>query len=105
MLIGFLSSFVAGAISMIVMRLVGLTVIVPGLVPRFFVGGTACVVGNATGGKRGAVIGAFVNGIIISFLAAFLLPGMRALGFANTTFGDSDFQWLGILITLVARLF
>jgi PTS system ascorbate-specific IIC component len=78
---------------------------VPGLVPHFFVGGTAGVVGNATGGKRGAVIGAFVNGIIISFLAAFLLPGMGALGFANTTFGDSDFQWLGILITFVARLF
>jgi PTS system ascorbate-specific IIC component len=104
-LIGFLSSFVAGIISMFIMRIINLPVIVPGLVPHFFVGGTAGVVGNATGGKRGAVIGAFVNGIIISFLAAFLLPGMGALGFANTTFGDSDFQWLGILITLVARLF
>jgi PTS system ascorbate-specific IIC component len=104
-MIGFLSSFVAGIISMVIMKLVGLTVIVPGLVPHFFVGGTAGVIGNATGGKRGAVVGAFVNGVIISFLAAFLLPGMGALGFANTTFGDSDFQWLGIVITLVARLF
>ena len=102
-LIGFLSSFVAGIISMFIMRIVNLTVIVPGLVPHFFVGGTAGVVGNATGGRRGAIIGAFVNGIIISFLATFLLPGMGALGFENTTFGDSDFQWLGILISVVAR--
>ena len=104
-LIGFLSSFVAGIISMLIMNWVGLTVIVPGLVPHFFVGGTAGVVGNATGGRRGAIIGAFVNGIIISFLAAFLLPGMGALGFENTTFGDSDFQWLGIVISLIAGLF
>ncbi len=103
-LIGFLSSFVAGIISMFIMRAVNLTVTVPGLVPHFFVGGTAGVVGNATGGRRGAVIGAFVNGIIISFLATFLLPGMGQLGFANTTFGDSDFQWLGILVTAVANL-
>lgn len=104
-MIGFIASFVGGIISMVIMRLAGLTVIVPGLVPHFFVGGTAGVIGNATGGKRGCLVGAFVNGLLISFLATFLLPGMGALGFANTTFGDPDLQWLGILITLIARLF
>jgi PTS system ascorbate-specific IIC component len=104
-LVGFLSSFVAGLVGMGILSLTNLAVIVPGLVPHFFVGGTAGVFGNARGGKIGTVVGAFVNGLIITFGAAFLLPVMGDLGFANTTFGDADFQWLGILVGLVARLF
>jgi PTS system ascorbate-specific IIC component len=104
-LIGFISSFVGGIIGMIILGFIpGAAVIVPGLVPHFFVGGTAGVFGNATGGRRGAIIGAFVNGLIITFLAALLLPVLGDLGFANTTFGDSDFQWLGILVGNLARL-
>jgi len=104
-LVGFLSSFVAGLVGMGILSLTNLAVIVPGLVPHFFVGGTAGVFGNARGGKIGTIAGAFVNGLIITFGAALLLPVMGDLGFANTTFGDADFQWLGILIGLVARLF
>ncbi|PKO05505.1 MAG: PTS ascorbate transporter subunit IIC [Chloroflexi bacterium HGW-Chloroflexi-3] len=103
-IIGFLASFVGGIIGMIVLGFTSLTVIVPGLVPHFFVGGTAGVFGNATGGRRGAIIGAFVNGLIITFLAALLLPVLGDLGFANTTFGDADFQWLGILVGNLAKL-
>lgn len=103
-IIGFLSSFIGGIIGMIILGFTSLAVIIPGLVPHFFVGGTAGVFGNATGGRRGAVIGAFVNGLIITFLAALLLPVLGDLGFANTTFGDSDFQWLGILVGYLAKL-
>lgn len=103
-IIGFISSFIGGIIGMLVLGVSGLTVIVPGLVPHFFVGGTAGVFGNATGGRRGAIIGAFVNGLIITFLAVPLLSVLGGLGFQNTTFGDSDFQWFGTLIGLVARL-
>lgn len=104
-IIGFIFSFLGGILSMLVMPLLGLPVIIPGLVPHFFVGGTAGVIGNATGGKKGAMLGAFVNGIIISFGAALLLPALGNLGFENTTFGDSDFQWLGILISLIGKIF
>jgi len=96
-LVGFIVSFLGGVISMLIMGLVGLTVIVPGLIPHFFVGGTAGVIGNATGGKRGAIAGSFLNGILISFGAAFLLPTLGALGFQNTTYGDADFQVVGII--------
>ncbi|HHW14833.1 MAG TPA: PTS ascorbate transporter subunit IIC, partial [Firmicutes bacterium] len=98
MLVGFLVSFLGGIVSMIIMGAVGLPVIVPGLIPHFFVGGTAGVFGNAAGGKRGAILGSFANGVLISFGAAFLLPTLGALGFQNTTYGDSDFQIIGIIV-------
>lgn len=104
-LVGFIASFVGGVLSMLVLALIGLPVIVPGLVPHFFVGGTAGVFGNATGGRRGCVAGAFVNGILITVGAALLLPTLGDLGFANTTFGDSDFQWVGIVIGNLGRVF
>jgi len=83
----------------------GLALIIPGMVPHFFTGATAGVFGNSTGGKKGAMIGAFVNGVLISFLPAMLLPVLGSLGFANTTFGDSDFGVVGILIGYIAKLF
>ena len=102
-LIGFLSSFVGGLLSMLVLGPVGLPLIIPGLVPHFFTGATAGVFGNATGGRRGAVLGGFVNGVLISFIPALLLPVLGDLGFANTTFGDSDFGIVGIIIGIIAR--
>lgn len=104
-IIGFLSSFAAGLISMFLCPLFGLSVIVPGLVPHFFCGATAGVYGNITGGRRGAIIGAFVQGLLISFLPAILLPLMGDLGFASTTFGDADFGIIGIILGHIVALF
>ncbi|MBU5454745.1 PTS ascorbate transporter subunit IIC [Caproiciproducens sp. MSJ-32] len=96
--IGFVSSFIGGVIGMIILGLLGGVLIIPGMVPHFFCGATAGIYGNATGGKKGAVVGAFVNGLLISFLPALLLPVLGNLGFENTTFGDFDFAVIGILI-------
>ena len=102
-LIGFLSSFAAGLVGMVLLYLLGLTVIIPGVVPHFFVGAAAGVFGNATGGRRGAMLGAFANGLLITFLPVFLLPVLGDLGFANTTFSDADFGVVGILLGLIVR--
>jgi len=104
-IVGFLSSFAAGLMSMFLCPLFGLSVIVPGLVPHFFCGATAGVYGNICGGRRGAVIGAFAQGLLISFLPAILLPLMGDLGFASTTFGDADFGVVGIILGHVVSLF
>ncbi|MGV8877310.1 MAG: PTS transporter subunit IIC, partial [Rhodoglobus sp.] len=56
------------------------------------------VYGNATGGRIGAVVGGFVNGVLITILPAILLLVLGSLGFANSTFGDADFGWFGTLI-------
>ncbi|MDY0920759.1 MULTISPECIES: PTS ascorbate transporter subunit IIC [unclassified Leclercia] len=104
-IVGFLSSFAAGLVSMFLCPLFGLSVIVPGLVPHFFCGATAGVYGNICGGRRGAVVGAFAHGLLISFLPAILLPMMGDLGFASTTFGDADFGVVGIILGHVVSLF
>lgn len=104
-IIGFLSSFLAGIVSIFLLPVFGLSVIVPGLVPHFFTGAAAGVYGNATGGVRGAVLGAFANGILISFLPALLLPVLGSLGFEGTTYGDSDFGIIGILLGWIIQFF
>ena len=102
-LIGFLSSFVGGLFTLLLLAvwlnpMFGLALILPGMVPHFFTGGGAGVFGNASGGRVGAVVGGFVNGVIITLLPAILLLVMGELGFSNSTFGDADFGWFGTLI-------
>ena len=108
-LIGFLSSFVGGLVGLTVLAswlnpAFGVALILPGLVPHFFTGGAAGVYGNATGGRRGAVFGAFANGLLITFLPAFLLGVLGSFGSENTTFGDADFGWFGIVVGSAAKV-
>ncbi|MGL4982735.1 MAG: PTS ascorbate transporter subunit IIC [Treponemataceae bacterium] len=96
--IGFISSLLGGILGMF---LVGMSLgifIIPGMVPHFFCGATAGIYGNATGGRKGAVIGAFIQGIAITILPALLIGVLGNLGFENTTFGDFDFAVLGLVI-------
>lgn len=102
-LVGFLSSFVAGVIGMFLLYMLNMTVIIPGVVPHFFVGAAAGVFGNATGGRRGAMLGAFANGLLITFLPVFLMPVLGSIGLENTTFSDPDFGVVGILLGLIVR--
>ncbi|KAA1181301.1 PTS ascorbate transporter subunit IIC [Photorhabdus heterorhabditis] len=102
-LVGFLSSFIAGVIGMFVLYALSMTVVIPGVVPHFFVGAAAGVFGNATGGRRGAILGAFIQGWLITFLPVFLLPVLGNIGIANTTFSDADFGALGILLGVIVR--
>ena len=104
-LIGFLSSFIGGIVGLVVLDIAGGTLILPGVVPHFFVGATAGVFGNATGGRRGCVLGAFVNGLLITFLPLVLMPLLGDFGFANTTFSDGDFILFGTVFGYIIKLF
>lgn len=108
-LIGFLCSFIGGIVGLIVLALMGHTglavaIILPGAVVHFFCGATAGVCGNARGGLKGCIAGAFVHGLAVTFLAAALYPILGSLGFANTTFSDADFTIVGILFGNIIKV-
>ena len=102
-LIGFLFSFLGGIVGLFILGALNLVLILPGVVPHFFCGATAGVFGNATGGRKGAMFGAFANGLLLTFLPAILFPLLQGLGFANTTFSDSDFATVGIILGSMAK--
>ncbi|SQC60075.1 transport protein SgaT [Klebsiella pneumoniae] len=73
----------------------GMALIIPGMVPHFFCGGTSGVFADKLGGKRGCIIASFIGGIFLAFLPAMLLPALGNLGFENSTFADFDFAVWG----------
>ena len=103
-LIGFITSFIGGLVGLAILGAVGGVLIIPGVVPHFFVGATAGVFGNATGGRRGCIIGSFINGLLLAFLPIILLPILGDLGFQNTTFSDADFVAVGGIIGFITSL-
>lgn len=107
-IIGFLVSFVGGIVGLVVLTLIDANIapvalILPGVVPHFFCGATAGVFGNAEGGLKGCIAGAFVHGLLITFLPAICMPVFTNLGFTSCTFSDADFSWMGILWGNVAQ--
>lgn len=79
-LIGFIASFAGGLIGMAIS--IGMhsggaiaAVILPGLVPHFFLGATSGVFGNVKGGFIGAIVGPFIHGLIITFIPIIFLAG------------------------------
>ena len=108
-LIGFFCSFIGGIVGLGVLALLGNTglavaIILPGAVVHFFCGASAGVCGNATGGLKGCIVGSFIHGIVVTFLAAGLLPVLGSFGFANTTFSDADFTIVGIIFGNLAKV-
>src|SRR5699024_5017988 len=97
-LLGFFVSFIVGTISMFIMIAMHTTVIIPGVVGHFFCGAAAAIYGNSKGGRRGAILGATVNSLLISWLPLYILPMLGSLKLAASTFADTDYLVPGILL-------
>jgi PTS system ascorbate-specific IIC component len=109
LLIGYLSSVVGGLVAMFLEiafapRLGG--VILPSMIVHFFGGGTAGIYGNATGGWKGALLGGFVSGFIFTTLAGLTYSALGALNpaWAGSSFGDSDFGFVGCVLAFVGKM-
>ena len=105
LIIGFVVAMITSTITIIATAGMFPTVIIPLTFTCFFEIGCAAIVGNATGGVRGAVIGSAISGIIMV-----LLVGFGAYFFNNTiqdwllVYGGQDFSLWGIIMGFFARL-
>lgn len=88
--IGFIGTTIGSIIAMFVLPLFGLAMILPGMLTNFFAGGTAGIFANATGGRKGAIIGTIAHGFFITLLPALLVISFNKMGFVNTTATDVD---------------
>lgn len=106
-LVGYLCSTLGGLVLLLIHGAAGWTLILPSMPLHFFVGGTAGVFGNATGGWKGAALGGFVNGLLFTLLAGLLSPVLTTLepALAGNTLGDTDFSVIGLILWWVGKLF
>ncbi len=96
--IGFASSLAGGFAGIAILIYFNMQIVIPAMIAHFFSGSTAGVFGFVMGGYRGAIVGAFTHGLIITFLPLLILPVMYQLGYTQTTFSDTDFGVVGLLL-------
>jgi PTS system ascorbate-specific IIC component len=84
-------------------------IVFPAIVPAFFEGGTAAIFGNATGGKRGAVLGGVLSAILCYGGLTTLLQVAQPMADYARQFPLSDytivFNALGHILEAVTGLF
>ena len=102
--LGFISSFVGGLVVMGFLAILGQTVIIPVAIPYFFIGATAAVFGNASGGWKGAIAGSFITGILIGIGPALIYPIMESVGLSGTSFPETDFVALGLVVYYIGKM-
>ena len=107
LIIGFVVSMISSTAAIVLLAVAGVFpyVIAPLTITCFFEIGTASIIGNATGGRRGAILGSAVAGVVMVLLVGFSIP------FLQTTvadwiiiFGGNDFSLWAIIEGLIARL-
>ncbi len=103
--LGFLSAYIGGLICIPIFILLKTPVIIPVAVPYFFIGATAGVFGNASGGWKGAIAGGFITGILIAVGPALIYPIMSSIGLTGTSFPETDFASVGVILNFILGFF
>jgi ascorbate PTS system EIIC component len=98
-ILGFISAYAAGLVSMGVMIAMKSPIImIPSASIAFFSGGTAGVFGNSTGGWKGCIAGSFVAGVLLVSLPLMLYPVFANLGIVGASFPNVDYNIIGTLL-------
>ncbi len=103
--LGFLSAYIGGLICIPIFVLLKTPIIIPVAVPYFFIGATAGVFGNASGGWKGAIVGGFITGILIAVGPALIYPIMSSIGLTGTSFPETDFVSVGLILNFILGFF
>ncbi|HBF39461.1 MAG TPA: PTS ascorbate transporter subunit IIC [Firmicutes bacterium] len=107
-LIGFIVSMITSIITMIICAKAGVFAyaVLPLTITCFFEIGTAAVIGNGTGGARGAIIGSGVAGILMIFLVGFSIPFLKhTVSDFIIIFGGNDFSLWSIIVGAITKFF
>ncbi len=107
LIIGFVVSMITSTIAIVLFAVTGFFpyVIAPLTITCFFEIGTASIIGNATGGRRGAILGSAVAGVVMVLLVGFSIPFLReTVADWIIIFGGNDFSLWAIFEGLFARL-
>lgn len=107
LIIGFVVSMITSTIAIILFAVTGFFpfVIAPLTITCFFEIGTASIIGNATGGRRGAILGSAVAGVVMVLLVGFSIPFLQGtVADWIVIFGGNDFSLWAIIEGLFARL-
>jgi PTS system ascorbate-specific IIC component len=104
-ILGFITSLIAGLLGMMVLGLLNYPVVVfPALIPTFFTGAVTAIFGNAHGGRRGAIIGSFVNGLILIFGQALLLPMIGTYAPIMRILSETDYSFYGPILGWILKM-
>ena len=107
LIIGFVVSMITSTIAIVLFAVTGFFpfVIAPLTITCFFEIGTASIIGNATGGRRGAILGSAVAGVVMVLLVGFSIPFLQGtVADWIVIFGGNDFSLWAIIEGLFARL-
>lgn len=105
-LIGFVSALLGGLFGTFLMSAFHSSIImIPSTTICFFTGGTCGVYGNCRGGIKGAVLGAFIVGIVLCVFPVVLYPAFVELGIAGASFPNVDYNVVGSIIYYIGKLF
>ncbi|KAA3661542.1 MAG: PTS ascorbate transporter subunit IIC [Chloroflexi bacterium] len=104
--IGFPIAMVTSLITLIIFGSFGYSyVLLPLVVAAFFDAGPAAILGNAVGGRRGAILAAAVGGVLLIVLQALSLPFIaNSAGSFIQAFGGNDFSLIAIVVGGIAKL-
>ena len=107
LIIGFVVSMISSTVAIVLFAVTGFFpyVIAPLTITCFFEIGTASIIGNATGGRRGAILGSAVAGVVMVLLLGFSIPFLQGtVADWIIIFGGNDFSLWAIIEGLVAGL-
>lgn len=103
-IVGFLCSLITGLIGMLLLGAFNYPIIVfPALIPTFFTGAVTAIFGNAHGGTRGAILGSSVNGFLLIFGQALLLPLVNTYAPIMRILSETDYCVYGPILGFVLK--
>ena len=102
--LGFLGAFLGEFIGFFILAAVGsTTLMIPGIIATFFDGGIAGVFGFKYGGRKAALIGGIVCGMV-QILGGVVFANVTGLAGLGATYGNTDFGSTMMLLSLVMNV-